>query len=115
MPGNIFARPEQKSLPNTLTQIVNDALHAAALAPTCIDALDIAGAALRAVADIARAVALHPGDSIRSTYAGRTGTVVKVYPDGSAAVRWDDGEPQPEGLAHERMPRRLLEVQHDAR
>jgi hypothetical protein len=53
---------------------------------------------------------LHHGDSIRSIYAGRTGTVVKVYPDGSASVCWDDGEPQPEGLAHERMPRALLEI-----
>lgn len=51
---------------------------------------------------------LQPGHRIRSLYAGRAGVVAKVYPDGSAAVRWNDGEPQPEGLAHERMPRRLL-------
>jgi hypothetical protein len=47
---------------------------------------------------------------VRSVHAGRTGTAVKVYADGSAAVHWDDGDPQPEGLAHERMPRRLLDV-----
>ncbi|MFM0210467.1 hypothetical protein PQQ96_23980 [Paraburkholderia sediminicola] len=55
--------------------------------------------------------ALRIGDQIRSVHAGRAGTVVKVYADGSASVCWDDGEPQPEGLGHERMPRRLLEVQ----
>jgi hypothetical protein len=54
--------------------------------------------------------AIHQGDRVRSVHAGRTGTVVKVYADGSGAILWDDGEPQPEGLAHERMPRRLLEV-----
>lgn len=41
---------------------------------------------------------------------GRTGHVVKVYRDGSAAIHWDDREPQPEGLAHERMPASLLMV-----
>ena len=41
---------------------------------------------------------------------GRTGHVVKVYPDGSAAIHWDDREPQPEGLAHERVPASLLRV-----
>lgn len=54
--------------------------------------------------------ALQPGDRVRSVYSRRLGTVVKVYADGSAAVRWDDGDPQPEGLAHERMPRALLDV-----
>ncbi|MFL9863226.1 hypothetical protein PQR67_03450 [Paraburkholderia fungorum] len=47
---------------------------------------------------------------MRSVHAGRVGTAIKVYPDGSAAVAWDDGVPQPEGLAHERMPRALLEL-----
>ncbi|MGB8414970.1 hypothetical protein [Paraburkholderia sp.] len=45
---------------------------------------------------------------MRSLHAGRVGTATKVYPDGSAAIAWDDGTPQPEGLAHERMPRALL-------
>ncbi len=53
---------------------------------------------------------LQPSDHIRSIYAHRTGQVVHVYGDGSAAVHWDDAEPQPVGLAHERMPRRLLEL-----
>lgn len=58
---------------------------------------------------------LHPGDRVRSLHAGRVGAVVKVYADGSAAVCWDDGGPQPEGLAHERMPRALLEMIMQAR
>lgn len=53
---------------------------------------------------------LNPRDRVRSAFAGRTGSVVKVYPDGSAAIHWDDGEPQAAGLAHERMPRSLLET-----
>lgn len=53
---------------------------------------------------------LQPGDRIRSVHAKRTGHVVRVYGDGSAAIHWDDREPQPEGLAHERMPRSLLEL-----
>lgn len=48
------------------------------------------------------------GGRIKSLYAGRPGTVVKVYPDGSACIRWDDGEPQAAGLGHERIPRDLL-------
>lgn len=53
---------------------------------------------------------LQPGDRIRSIHAHRAGLVVRVYDDGSAAVHWDDAEPQPFGFAHERMPRRLLEL-----
>ena len=53
---------------------------------------------------------IRQGDRVRSIWLRRTGTAVKIYPDGSAAVCWDDGDPQPEGLAHERMPRRLLEI-----
>ncbi|MCK6422610.1 MAG: hypothetical protein L6Q73_17115, partial [Aquabacterium sp.] len=34
--------------------------------------------------------------------------VVRVYKDGSACICWDDGEPQEDGLGHERMPRELL-------
>lgn len=53
---------------------------------------------------------IRQGDRVSSVHAARTGIVVKVYPDGSAAVRWDDGDPQPEDLAHERMPRALFDV-----
>ena len=53
---------------------------------------------------------LQPGDRIRSIHAHRAGLVVRVYDDGSAAVHWDDAEPQPFGFAHERMPRRLLDL-----
>ena len=56
------------------------------------------------------AAPLQPGDHIRSIHAHRAGLVVRVYDDGSAAVHWDDAEPQPFGFAHERMPRRLLEL-----
>lgn len=48
---------------------------------------------------------LQAGDRIISRHALRAGTVVKVYPDGSACIVWDDGEPQPEGMGHERVPR----------
>lgn len=53
---------------------------------------------------------LQVGDRIQSLHAGRAGAVVKVYADGSACVCWDDGEPQAEGLGHERVPRSLLEL-----
>ena len=48
---------------------------------------------------------LQPGDRIVSRHALRAGSVVKVYRDGSACIVWDDGEPQPEGMGHERVPR----------
>lgn len=51
---------------------------------------------------------LRPGDRIRSLYAECPGSVVRTYPDGSACICWDHGEPQAEGLGHERMPRHLL-------
>ena len=51
---------------------------------------------------------LSAGDRVSGLFSGRVGTVVKVYGDGSAACCWDDGSPQAEGLAHERMPRSLL-------
>lgn len=38
----------------TIIEIVNNALRAAALAPTYIDALDVAGAALTAIAELVR-------------------------------------------------------------
>lgn len=53
---------------------------------------------------------LKVGSRIITKESGRTGHVVKVYRDGSAAIHWDDREPQPEGLAHERMPASLLMV-----
>ena len=59
-------------------------------------------------------IALNVGDRIQSIHAKRPGRVVKVYPDGSACVCWDDGEPQPEGMGHERMPRDLLELVEQA-
>jgi hypothetical protein len=52
--------------------------------------------------------ALKVGDRIKSLNAGRAGSVAKVYADGSACILWDDGSPQPEGMGHERMPRKLL-------
>lgn len=51
---------------------------------------------------------LQAGDRVESLHAGRPGRVVRTYDDGSACICWDDGEPQPEGLGHERMPRQLL-------
>lgn len=51
---------------------------------------------------------LQAGDCIVSRRALRAGKVVKVYPDGSACIVWDDGEPPPEGMGHERVPRALL-------
>lgn len=49
------------------------------------------------------------GDRVRTLHAGRTGTVMKVYPDGSACITWDD-KPAPLCLGHERVPRALLIV-----
>lgn len=53
---------------------------------------------------------LQVGDVVESRYSKRPGRVVKIYPDGSASVCWQDAEPQPEGLGHERMPRNLLRL-----
>lgn len=53
------ARPEPASLPNTLTQLVNDALRAAALAPTANAALDVCGEALVRLAEVARTEVHH--------------------------------------------------------
>jgi hypothetical protein len=44
----------QSPLPNSLTSIITDALRGAALAPTVSEALDVAGAALCTIADLAR-------------------------------------------------------------
>ncbi len=52
---------------------------------------------------------LTTGDRVRTLHAGRTGTVMKVYPDGSACITWDD-RPAPLCLGHERVPRALLIV-----
>lgn len=53
--------------------------------------------------------ALHVGDLITTLHARRPGTVVKVYRDGSACIKWDD-KPAPLGLGHERVPREFLTV-----
>lgn len=53
---------------------------------------------------------LQVGDVVESRYSKRPGRVVKIYPDGSASVCWQDAEPQPEGMGHERMPRELLRL-----
>ncbi|WP_230417491.1 hypothetical protein [Paraburkholderia polaris] len=50
---------------------------------------------------------IQPGDRVRSIWLRRTGTAVKVYPDGSAAVRWDDGD---KTLKHQTMPQHVLEL-----
>lgn len=55
----ISARPEQTQLPINLPEFVNRALRAAALAPTYQDALDVAGDALRRLAEISRAEVHH--------------------------------------------------------
>lgn len=47
------------------------------------------------------------GDRVRSLHASRIGTVLEVYPDGSASVAWDD-KPAPLCLGHARVPRALL-------
>ena len=49
------------------------------------------------------------GDRVRTLHAGRTGSVMKVYPDGSACITWDD-KPAPLCLGHERVPRTQLLV-----
>lgn len=61
-----------------------------------------------------RGAALEAGQRVRMRRSGRTGDVVKVYADGSAAIHWDHGEPQGEGLAHERVPGHLLVVTMEA-
>lgn len=50
------ARPERSQLP---LEIIRNALRAAALAPSDRDALDVAGAALRHLADLARGEVQH--------------------------------------------------------
>jgi hypothetical protein len=49
------------------------------------------------------------GDRVRSLRSARTGIVMKVYPDGSACITWDD-KPAPLCLGHERVPRSLFIV-----
>lgn len=50
------------------------------------------------------------GSTVRTTHVGRVGTVTRVYPDGSASVRWHDKPSDAPDLGHERMPRSLLIV-----
>jgi len=54
MSRHIHARSEQPSFPNALTKVISDALREAAIAPTLSDALDVAGAALTDIANMAR-------------------------------------------------------------
>lgn len=49
------------------------------------------------------------GGRIRTFHTGRTGTVMKVYPDGSAYITWDD-KPAPFCLGHEHVPHASLIV-----
>lgn len=51
---------------------------------------------------------LHQGDRVRNSCATRVGIAVRVYPNGSAAVRWDDAPLSPGRCVHERVPRELL-------
>lgn len=48
------------------------------------------------------------GNTVRSHYSGRIGTVTHVYLDGSASVRWHDKPSDAIDLGHERIPRHLL-------
>ncbi|WP_177313505.1 hypothetical protein [Burkholderia ubonensis] len=50
------------------------------------------------------------GDTVRSIYSGRIGTVTSVYSDNSVSVRWHDKPSDALDLGHERMPRHLLIV-----
>ncbi len=47
------------------------------------------------------------GDRVCDLHTGRTGTVMKVYHDGSACITWDD-KPAPLCLGNERVPRSML-------
>lgn len=51
---------------------------------------------------------IRKGDRVRNAVATRAGVAIRVYPNGSAAVRWDDVPLKPGRLAHERVPRELL-------
>ncbi|WP_157636483.1 hypothetical protein [Burkholderia ubonensis] len=50
------------------------------------------------------------GDTVRTTHAGRLGTVTHVYRDGSASIRWHDKPADAPDLGHERVPRSMLIV-----
>lgn len=49
------------------------------------------------------------GDRVRTLHSGRTGIAMKVYPDGSVSIAWDD-KPVSLCLGHERVPRSSLLV-----
>lgn len=51
--------PARSELPNSTIEIIRVALRDAATAPTVYDALDVAGDALRRLAEIARAEVAH--------------------------------------------------------
>lgn len=101
-----------ENLPRTLAAQVRttnqaDALRIAGLNPAAPVIGELAECDVRE-AEAQAASRLQAGDRIISRHALRAGTVVKVYPDGSACVVWDDGKPPPDGMGHERMPRALL-------
>ncbi|WP_157652796.1 hypothetical protein [Burkholderia ubonensis] len=54
------------------------------------------------------------GDTVRTTHAGRVGTVTRVYRDGSASIRWHDKPADAPDLGHERVPGSMLIVITDA-
>lgn len=51
---------------------------------------------------------LRKGDRVRNSCATRVGVAVRIYPNGSASVRWDDAPLNPGRRTHERVPRELL-------
>ncbi|WP_157645132.1 hypothetical protein [Burkholderia ubonensis] len=57
---------------------------------------------------------LTTGDTVRTTHAGRLGTVMHVYRDGSASIRWHDKPADAPDLGHERVPGSMLIVITDA-
>lgn len=94
------------NMPNNSVVTLRSMLRAEV--PCAADSAPVTPPNAAAVVGLATSVPLVSGDQVKSLHAGRPGKVVKVYPDGSVCVCWDDGEPQAEGLGHERVPRQLL-------
>ncbi|WP_429498649.1 hypothetical protein ACQUFY_04610 [Robbsia andropogonis] len=53
---------------------------------------------------------LRTGMTVRTRQAGRIGSVVHVYSDGSGSIRWHDKPSIALDLGHERVPRAMLDV-----